>query len=51
MSKSVKKSKNFISLLIVTVMILSMSVPAVNAGAPTISDINSHWAKNESLLG
>ena len=47
MSKSVKKSKSFISLLLMTVLILSMSIPAIYAQAPVISDIQSHWAKNE----
>lgn len=47
MNKIVKKSKGFVSLLLLSVMILSMSIPAVYAQSTPVSDIGSHWAKQE----
>lgn len=47
MNKIIKGSKRFMSVLLMTILILSMSIPVVYSQAAPVSDIQNHWAKQE----
>ncbi len=47
MTKILNRSKRFVSLLLLSIMIMSLGIPGVFAQAVSAPDIESHWAKAE----